>query len=242
MKKFFAFIKRKPVWITAAAIVAAAAVTCGVVAAVNSGKIPPQDESHPASDTAEVGAPASGTDEMSAAPEESAPEESIPEESIPEEPSAEEAPVASEQEEPETTSVILPEEPVRNPWMEGYVPTHPEPGEMDPALKREIQESYAKKCNKSFDDVAISGYCGTYNNCAVAYILLKNEIWTTDVNTTEIGDVTFIYGGGYSLTAYKNGEFIDLSAAHQNGWLTNKDLKDIYYYLKGRGPETPSAD
>ncbi|MGI6269547.1 MAG: hypothetical protein ACOYKJ_03255 [Candidatus Howiella sp.] len=239
MKKFFAFIKRKPVWITAAAIVAAAAVTCGVVAAVNSGKIPPQDESHPASDTAEVGAPASGTDEMSAAPEESAPEESIPEESIPEETSAEEAPVASEQEEPETTSVILPEEPVRNPWMEGYVPTHPEPGEMDETTRQQIIADFIEDFNKTHDDIQTSeryvtlhpsSYYGTYNGYMAIYIDNNVYIAPAIIDYQQIGEVSFSTDYTGLMALYKDHQFVGLASAYKNGWISETDLKDIGYY------------
>ncbi len=240
MKKLMLLCKKKAVMIPVAILVAAA-ITCTVVLAVRGQNIQPAG-TEPAASTPDLA-------EVSALPEETEPPAEEPEQSEPEEPTEpeKETPAEDQPEEP-NESEDQPEEdtssePMLNSWLEDYVPTAPEPGEIDPELKKEIQNAWYEQNREEFetnsqkftvkptpDALAVERYLGTYNGCVVARLYDPWSVGSYAVWYQQIGDVVLFNANWRDPDVYKDGNFYLLNQAYENGWLTDADLKNIAYY------------
>ncbi len=73
-------------------------------------------------------------------------------------------------------------------------------------------------------------YFGTYNNCVVMILDSPFSVYFQAQTFNEIGGYVFAYPVMRSTAVYRNGEFVTLEQAYEKGWLSDENMKDIYYY------------
>lgn len=106
------------------------------------------------------------------------------------------------------------------------------------SLSPEEQEKYRleKGSPDNYIDELIENYLkirvyfGTYNNCAVMILDSPFIVYFQAQTFNEIGGYIFAYPVMRSTAVYRNGEFVTLEQAYEKGWLSDEDMKDIYYY------------
>lgn len=85
--------------------------------------------------------------------------------------------------------------------------------------------------NKSLEDITISQYFGTYDNCIVVSINMNSDIPPSDDIEEKIENYKFVYSSRKrGISVYRNGSFTSLSDAYEKGWLSKEDVRDIYHY------------
>lgn len=117
--------------------------------------------------------------------------------------------------------------------------THPDATEIDEIISK-MKWDYLQKnniTNVSHDEVFIEHCAGLYNGYLVAMVDATRHVY--EKNTVNVGGVDFTYFDTNRLIAYKDGEFLTLDEAFENGILSNADLVEIeakfsaektYYY------------
>lgn len=73
-------------------------------------------------------------------------------------------------------------------------------------------------------------YYGTYQECIVVSIDAPFLPQSGGEWTESIGGYTFYEVGDFDLYVWHAGEFFMLRDVYQNGWITDRDLRDIAYY------------
>ena len=100
------------------------------------------------------------------------------------------------------------------------------------SLREEIQRAYRKEFNppptfefKNEDDDTIAGmqYYGTYNG----YVVLFDEGPLCVMSSEKIGNETFKWGSNFSLYAYKDGQFHELSDVYDEGHINDGQIAQI---------------
>lgn len=104
------------------------------------------------------------------------------------------------------------------------------------AITKQKYLDYYGFTNKSVSDVTISEYFGTYgaDEEYMAMFIDGKDFGTggiADVVTkTKIAGYTFVYPTSKTIDIYYFNEFTTLEKAYEKGWLTDYDIRDIYYY------------
>lgn len=106
---------------------------------------------------------------------------------------------------------------------------------LTPEEQKEIREKYNLPeeyvCKVTTDDVNIRSYYGTFNGCSIMFVdSVCNGGFLTWCESEIIAGYEFWYSSSQKLDVHRNGEFATLKQAYQKGWLTKKDIRDIYYY------------
>ena len=79
----------------------------------------------------------------------------------------------------------------------------------------------------SLENVTIEFYYGTYNGNAVLLFTPFVSCWIITYET--VAGLTFSYSAiEHVILVYKNGEFITLTQAYENGDLTLRNLRNIH--------------
>ncbi len=106
--------------------------------------------------------------------------------------------------------------------------------EMTPEEQKEFREEYNLPEDYVYkftvNDVNIREYYGTYNNCSIMFVDGIGKGYLTWCESEIIAGYEFWYSSSQKLDVYRNGEFATLKQAYEKGWLTKKDIRDIYYY------------
>lgn len=106
--------------------------------------------------------------------------------------------------------------------------------EMTPEEQKEFREEYNLPDDYVYkftvNDVNIREYYGTYNDCSIMFVDGIARGYMTWCETEIIAGYEFWYSSSQKFDVYRNGEFDTLKQAYQKGWLTKKDIRDIYYY------------
>lgn len=104
------------------------------------------------------------------------------------------------------------------------------------AITKQKYLDYYGFTNKSVSDVTISEYFGAYgaDEEYMAMFIDGKDFGTggiADVVTkTKIAGYTFVYPTSKTIDIYYFNEFTTLEKAYEKGWLTDYDIRDIYYY------------
>ena len=89
-----------------------------------------------------------------------------------------------------------------------------------------------QNCNVIVEDVYLSKYYGTYGDCVA--MMIDSRYFGKSLGDAEtkiqVGDYLFAYPTLKQIDVYRNGKFADLDEAYKKGWLSDEDVRDIYYY------------
>jgi len=111
---------------------------------------------------------------------------------------------------------------------------------LDPQLEQLLLEDfrvYYGPPQDPFDDYAIGKYYGNYSGCEVVFM---GGICVDAMETyIEIADYTFGFPGNPPLLfVYNNHTFLPIKEAYEAGWITKKDVGDIWV----KHPKYPPSD
>lgn len=108
--------------------------------------------------------------------------------------------------------------------------------EEETLLVNQVKQSYLdgfikiNRADATLEDVVIKDYLGIYNGNFVAVLYDKNNSIFKDVSISyKIAYLDFSYSYGYPIFVWKNGECSLLHEAYEQGEITNRNLRDIYY-------------
>ncbi len=145
--------------------------------------------------------------------------------------------------EEDTTESTTEESTTEESTTKEYVPTPIKPLSTEKVIKiKQDYLEYRKKSventgnpnrynNKSLEDITISQYFGTYDNCIVVSINMNSDIPPSDDIEEKIENYKFVYSSRKrGISVYRNGSFTSLSDAYEKGWLSKEDVRDIYHY------------
>ena len=77
----------------------------------------------------------------------------------------------------------------------------------------------------------IMDYYGIYNDCEVVIMWGYGYDCTADIKKVDVGDWSFLLtSGSYEILLHKGSEFIDIKTAYSEGYLSDEDIKAIYFY------------
>ena len=121
-----------------------------------------------------------------------------------------------------------------------YEPRPKSPENLSDEQIKKIKEDFVIYWNKAehsttatFDKVRIDGYYGTYDGAIALFIDDGNVGYMGVVLHQTIAGYEFMFGSNWTMSIYKNGDFMELSSAYENGWITKQDLRDILYHFNG---------
>ena len=77
------------------------------------------------------------------------------------------------------------------------------------------------------DDVSICKYYGEYNGCHVVMMTTSKSCYTMALWSETVAGVRIHYRDGNRILAWKDGQFVNLADAHDNGWLAKGDIQKI---------------
>jgi len=114
-------------------------------------------------------------------------------------------------------------------------PLTPLPPETELQIKQSWVNGYPEYANPEYHnvDTVTVKYYGTYNGC-VAVMMYGFWAIPQTVCHEEIAGVTFSYPDMNFILVWKDGCFIELSPAYDQGLLTKEDLINIKYYYKNK--------
>jgi len=95
------------------------------------------------------------------------------------------------------------------------------------AKEMEIIKAWEEKTGRG---LSLGGwtYYGTYVNCVVFFQAGQAQAVTEEV----IAGQEFIFDRGFALWVYRNGEFMYLEQAYEDGYITKAQIKDMLEYHK----------
>ena len=81
------------------------------------------------------------------------------------------------------------------------------------------------------EEMFIMDYYGIYNDCEVVIMWGYGYDCTADIKKVDVGDWSFLLtSGSYEILLHKGSEFIDIKTAYSEGYLSDEDIKAIYFY------------
>lgn len=98
------------------------------------------------------------------------------------------------------------------------------------------------------DTAYVEGYYGTYNGCEAVVMWSTELMFNEMIKEVSMGEYTIMLpSGSFDLTLHKDGSFIDIADAYNEGYLTDGDIKAIANtkperYLPDSRPEPLTAD
>ena len=102
----------------------------------------------------------------------------------------------------------------------------------------EVKESYIANIRPNsgltIDQLYIEHYFGTYNDCIVANVSIKDVAMAYGGDLSDwVAGCKFIFPT-YYLLIYRDGEYNSIKGAYKDGWISFKDVKDIHYYYNNQ--------
>lgn len=96
--------------------------------------------------------------------------------------------------------------------------------------KQEINDAWKAKYGHGLSWGGSGGciYYGTYGDCIVFF----EQGQLTTMTTINIAGQEFIYGWSFLLRVYRNGEFMELEQAYEDGYITKSQIKELAKYHK----------
>ena len=92
-------------------------------------------------------------------------------------------------------------------------------------MLEDFRNQYYKNSKITVDQLSFLSY-GTYDGCFVGYIF--GPFGTTAAHSYErVGTFTFRYPSGQHMQAYKNGTWMSMADAYDNGWLDDDAVEQI---------------
>lgn len=125
-----------------------------------------------------------------------------------------------------------------------YVARPKNPEKLSDELENKIKEDWFYKLNSEssidYNDITMINdwtvdYFGTYNNCVAVMIWGSRGVDGAERDIT-IDDVVFHYRDGNRMEVWKDGNFLKLADAFEQGLLTREDIQDIEYYYRTGSP------
>ena len=107
-----------------------------------------------------------------------------------------------------------------------------DPGSLSGAKEMEISAAWEEKTGHG---ISWGGciYYGTYRNCVVWFESGQAQA----VTRKNIAGHEFVYQVSFALHVYRNGEFMYLEDAYENGFISRSQVKKIWKYHKSLNPE-----
>ena len=102
--------------------------------------------------------------------------------------------------------------------------------EQEIQVKEWYIENIRPNSDLTTDQLYVEHYFGTYNDCIVANVSIKEFSGGYAGGQTDwVAGCKFIFPT-YYLLIYRDGEYNSIKGAYKDGWISFKDVKDIHYY------------